>query len=240
MKRAIKSEKFVMVLSKLVVFSFFIVYNETQGDTMKTVNFRYPKTKVGEQTFKKIIRTGKKLFAKHGFQATSINDIIAKSKVAAGTFYLYFDNKLALYLYLLEEYKREIRATSAMAATGYQSRYEIERAGLKSFILYAKRDPLAYKLIWESMSVDPSIFKQYYESFSHAYTRHLQEFVDLGQVRNDVDLETASFVLMGIANFVGLQVVFKETITESQIDYIVDEAMKIIQAGLLQTKEPMH
>jgi len=204
---------------------------------MKTVNFRYPKTKVGEQTFKKIIRTGKKLFAKQGFQATSINDIIAKSKVAAGTFYLYFDNKLALYLYLLEEYKREIRATSAMAATGYKNRYDIERAGLKSFILYAKRDPLAYKLIWESMSVDPSIFKQYYESFAKAYSFHLEEYVHLGQVRDDVDLETASFVLMGIANFVGLQVVFKEEISEAQIDYIVDETMKIIQAGLLKTNK---
>lgn len=204
---------------------------------MKTVNFRLPKTKVGEQTFKKIIRTGKRLFAKQGFQATSINDIIAKSKVAAGTFYLYFDNKLALYLYLLEEYKREIKATSAMAATGYHNRYDIERAGLKSFILYAKRDPLAYKLIWESMSVDPSIFKQYYESFAKAYSFHLQEYVNLGQVRDDIDLETASFVLMGIANFVGLQVVFKETIDEAQINYIVDETMKIIQAGLLKSNK---
>jgi AcrR family transcriptional regulator len=205
----------------------------TQGDIMKTTNFRLPKTKVGDITFKKIIRTGKRLFAKHGFQATSINDIIEKSKVAAGTFYLYFDNKLALYMYLLEEYKKEIRETSAMAAVGYLTRYEIERAGLKSFIKYAKRDPLAYKLIWESMSVDPAIFKQYYQSFSKSYVYHLMEFVDLGQVRSDVDLETASYVLMGIANFVGLQVVFKEDITEEQIDWIVDECMKIVKSGLL-------
>ncbi|MCK7488238.1 MAG: TetR/AcrR family transcriptional regulator [Bacillus subtilis] len=98
---------------------------------MKSLNYRLPKTKVGDATFKKIIRTGKKLFAKHGFQATSINDIIAKSKVAAGTFYLYFDNKLALYMYLLEEYKKEIRLTSATAVTGYQTRFEIEREGFE-------------------------------------------------------------------------------------------------------------
>jgi len=85
--------------------------------------------------------------------------------------------------------------------------------------------------------VDPSIFKQYYESFAKAYSFHLEEYVHLGQVRDDVDLETASFVLMGIANFVGLQVVFKEETDEAQIDFIVDETMKIIQAGLLKTNK---
>jgi len=201
---------------------------------MKTLGVRLPKTKVGEATFKKIIRTGKRLFAKHGFQATSINDIIAKSKVAAGTFYLYFDNKLALYMHLLEEYKREIRLTSATAVTGYQTRYEIEREGLKSFIRYVRKDPLAYKLIWESMSVDPNIFKEYYQSFALSYGFHLKEYVEKGQVRDDIDLETASYILMGIANFVGLQVLFQEDISEAEIDRIVGEAMKMIESGLLK------
>jgi AcrR family transcriptional regulator len=201
---------------------------------MKTLGVRLPKTKVGEATFKKIIRTGKRLFAKHGFQATSINDIIAKSKVAAGTFYLYFDNKLALYMHLLEEYKRDIRLTSATAVTGYQTRYEIEREGLKSFIRYVRKDPLAYKLIWESMSVDPNIFKEYYQSFAASYGFHLKEYVEKGQVRDDIDLETASYILMGIANFVGLQVLFQEDIDEAEIDRIVDEAMKMIDSGLLK------
>jgi AcrR family transcriptional regulator len=203
---------------------------------MKSLNYRLPKTKVGDATFKKIIRTGKKLFAKHGFQATSINDIIAKSKVAAGTFYLYFDNKLALYMYLLEEYKKEIRLTSATAVTGYVTRYEIEREGLKSFIKYVRKDPLAYKLIWESMSVDPNIFKEYYESFSASYQYHLREYVELGQVRDDIDLETSSYILMGIANFVGLQVLFKENISDSEIDAIVDETMKLLATGLFTSK----
>ena len=69
---------------------------------MENKTYRKPKTKVGERSFKKIIKAGKTLFAKGGFQATSINDVIAKAKVAAGTFYIYFDNKLALYMYLLD------------------------------------------------------------------------------------------------------------------------------------------
>ena len=49
-----------------------------------------PKTSRGEKTFKKIVKTGKTLFAKQGFYATSINEIIERSNVATGTFYIYF------------------------------------------------------------------------------------------------------------------------------------------------------
>jgi len=201
---------------------------------MKSAEFRLPKTRVGEQTFKKIIKTGKKLFAKNGFQATSTNEIIEKSNVAAGTFYLYFDNKLALYLYLLHEYKQAIRQSSSTATIGYQSRFEMEREGLKAFIRYVKKDPLAYKLIWESMSVDPKIFQEYYQTFSESYIYHLHQFVDKGQVRGDIDLETVSYVLMGVANFVGLQILFKDEVSEEEIDRIVNEAMKILDGGIFR------
>ena len=121
---------------------------------MENQNYRLPKTKVGERSFKKIIKAGRLLFSKDGFQSTSINDIIAKAKVAAGTFYIYFDNKLALYMYLLDEYRVKIRHASSEAIKGKTSRYEIEKAGLKAFIQYVKKNPLAYKIVWKSLFVD--------------------------------------------------------------------------------------
>lgn len=131
---------------------------------MERQDYRLPKTKVGERSFKKIIKAGRLLFSKDGFQTTSINDIIAKAKVAAGTFYIYFDNKLALYMYLLDEYRVNIRKASSEAIRGLKTRYDIEKAGLKAFIQYVKRDPLAYKIIWESLFVDYDIFREYYMS----------------------------------------------------------------------------
>lgn len=199
---------------------------------MEISDYRVPKTKVGQKTFDRIIRAGKKLFAESGFQATSINDIIAKAKVAAGTFYIYFDNKLALYLYLVDYYRITIRKASATAIEGLIHRRDIERAGLKAFIEYVRTDPLAYKVIWESLFVDYQIFKEYYESFAQSYIYHLKHFVAVGEVRDNVDLETVSYVLMGIANFVGLQILFREKVEESEIDRVVDEAMKILDYGI--------
>jgi len=203
---------------------------------MNNGSYRLPKTKIGQKTFDKIIRSGKKLFANNGFQATSINDIIAKARVAAGTFYIYFDNKLALYMYLLELYRHSIRAASANAIIGKSSRAEMERAGLKAFIMFVKNDPLAYKLIWESLFVDFTIFKEYYQGFSASYIYHLQKYVELGEVRNDIDIETVSYVLMGISNFVGLQILFRDDFSEPQIDFVVNEAMKMLESGLFIKK----
>ncbi|MBN2540242.1 MAG: TetR/AcrR family transcriptional regulator [Bacilli bacterium] len=199
---------------------------------MEKLDYRLPKTKVGERSFKKIIRAGKSLFAKDGFQSTSINDIIAKSKVAAGTFYIYFDNKLALYMYLLDEYRVNIRKAAAEAIKECKTRLEAERAGLKAFILYVRKDPLAYKIIWESMFVDQRIFQEYYTSFAASYVHHLKKSVGNKEVRSDIDLETVAYILMGISNFVGLQIIFKENSDEVDIDFVVDESIKLLQYGM--------
>jgi hypothetical protein len=112
----------------------------------------------------------------------------------------------------------------------------MERAGLKAFIMYVKEDPLAYKLVWESLFVDQSIFKEYYMSFASSYVNHLKPFVESGEIRNDIDLETVSYILMGISNFVGLQIVFKDNATEKDVDFVVDESMKLLQNGIFNSK----
>jgi AcrR family transcriptional regulator len=201
---------------------------------MDISDYRIPKTKVGQKTFDRIIRAGKKLFAESGFQATSINDIIAKAKVAAGTFYIYFDNKLALYLYLMDYYRVTIRQASVEATHGLRTRREMEREGLKAFINYVRKDPLAYKIIWESLFVDYAIFKEYYQSFAQSYIYHLKHFVTTGELRDDLDIETVSYVLMGIANFVGLQILFQDKVEDAEVDRVVDEAMKILDHGLFR------
>lgn len=194
--------------------------------------FRRAKTKVGEKSFNKIVKAGKTLFAKDGYHTTSINDIIAKANVAVGTYYIYFNSKLALYHYLLDEYQEKIREAARLATTGLTTRKEIERAGLKAFIMYAMKEPLAYKLIWESLFVNQDLFIDYYSKFSASYVVNLKRYED--ELTEGIDLETISFVLMGISNFVGLQILFKKKPTEVDVEFVVDQTMKILENGLFK------
>lgn len=201
---------------------------------MDQINYRLPKRKDGQKTFDQIIDTAKKLFSKNGYQATSINEIINKAGIATGTFYLYFDDKYALYSFMLAKYRKSIRKAISEGIVGANTRYEKERLGLRAFLKFAWHDPLAYRIIWESMFVDKELFKEYYETFSHDYVRQLRHAVDSDEVRDDVDLETLSYVLMGISNFVGLQVLFRETLTEKDLDYITEQVMTILQSGMFK------
>ncbi len=201
---------------------------------MDQINYRLPKRKDGQKTFDQIIETGKKLFSKNGYQATSINEIIHKAGIATGTFYLYFDDKFALYSYLLTKYRKSIRKALSEGIATATSRYEKERLGLRAFLKFAWQDPLAYRIIWESMFVDKELFQEYYETFSHDYIRQLSYAVKSKEVRDDVDLETLSYILMGISNFVGLQVLFRETLTDKDLDRITDQVMKILDSGMFK------
>jgi AcrR family transcriptional regulator len=199
---------------------------------MNQANFRLPKRKDGIKTFNHILETARILFSKNGYQATSLNEIISESKIATGTFYLYFDDKFALYSYLLMEYSRSIRKAIKEGIKGSTSRYELEKNGLKAFLKFAYNDPLAYKIIWESMFADKDLFKDYYMTFSKDYVRQLKHYVETKEVRADIDLETLSYVLMGISNFVGLQVLFKDNLTEADFESITNEVMKVLENGM--------
>lgn len=201
---------------------------------MNQMNYRLPKRKDGQKTFDHILETAKKLFSKNGYQATSINEIIDKAGIATGTFYLYFDDKFALYSYLLAKYRKSIRKAISEGIGDAKTRYEKERLGLRAFLKFAWHDPLAYRIIWESMFVDKELFKEYYETFSHDYIRQLRHAVDTDEVRDDIDLETLSYMLMGISNFVGLQILFRETLTEKDLDHITEQVMTILQSGMFK------
>jgi AcrR family transcriptional regulator len=204
------------------------------GDDMDQLNYRLPKRKDGLKTFNKIISTGKKLFSKQGYQATSINEIIEKSKIATGTFYIYFDDKLALYVYLLQHYRNKIREAINDSIKGAQTRREKERLGIRAFLKFAWQDPLSYRIIWESMFVDESLFKEYYENFAKAYTVNLEDGIKSNEVDENIDTETLSYILMGISNFVGLQVLFRDTLTDMDLDKIVDQVMYVLDHGMFK------
>lgn len=58
------------------------------------------KTKKARETKKRIIVSAQKLFYKSGFEATSVQEIVKEAGCAKGTFYLYFETKIDLLIYI--------------------------------------------------------------------------------------------------------------------------------------------
>lgn len=197
-------------------------------------NYRMPVRKNGIKTFEKILTVSKELFAIKGFMATSINEIIASAQIATGTFYQYFDDKRAVYDYLLNDYSKRIRKNINESIKGYTLRYDKEKYGIKAFLEFALEDKLSYRIIWESLFIDPQLFKDYYTNFARGYIKQLKAAVNNDEVDELVDLETLAYILMGISNFVGLQVVFKEKVSKEELEYITNSIMYVLEKGMFK------
>ncbi|MFA7417904.1 MAG: TetR/AcrR family transcriptional regulator [Acholeplasma sp.] len=197
-----------------------------------TNSIRLPKTQTGYKSFYRILKVSRKLFAENGFLATSTNEIIAEAKVAIGTFYIYFDDKRAVYDYLLNDYSKQIRKAIQMAIQDLPTREAKERVGLKTFINFSLQDRLSYRIIWESMFVDRTLFQSYYTNFAKVYVKNLQQAVESNEVDPNIDLETLAYALMGISNFVGLQILFKDKVSDEEIDKIIDQVMYFLKHGM--------
>ena len=197
--------------------------------TVKGVN--QPKTKLGLAKMHKIIEAAEELFTNVGFYQTSISDICKRANTAVGTFYIYFDTKTDIYRYLMEKYKREIKDYLADAIKDCKNRYEREREGIKGFIKYAVKNPNVYNIIWGSLSIDKSLFVDYYISFAKSYTRGLAK--DQDEV-NSEDTTTIAYALMGMSNFLGLKAMF-ENMSDEEIDTMINETiMPTLKLGLLK------
>ena len=55
-----------------------------------------------------VLRHAKRIFARKGYHRTNVADIIARARIARGTFYLYFQNKKDLFEELLEQVLTEL------------------------------------------------------------------------------------------------------------------------------------
>src|SRR5271163_2712802 len=70
---------------------------------------RAPRTLMERQARRaQVLRHAKRIFARKGYHRTNVADIIARARIARGTFYLYFENKRDLFEELLEQVLREL------------------------------------------------------------------------------------------------------------------------------------
>jgi len=188
-----------------------------------------PKTKRGMATLNKIVNSAEKLFYKKGYHGTGINDITTASNVALGTFYIYFEDKMSIYRYLLVQYSHRIRMHIAKEIAGIEDRVEAERIGLRAFLLFIAKHKHIYNIIWESLYIDKKLFVDYYTQFASNYARQIKQAQEADEMKQ-YDPEIVAFVLMGISNFIGLNyIMFKD---EKNVDQVVDEVIRILKDGL--------
>lgn len=143
-------------------------------------------------------------FAEQPYKNASISRIVAKTGIAKGSFYQYFEDKKDCYLYLLSLGMEEKVAFLRQQPPADQKRdiFETMRWLLEFGIRFEFSNPRLAKISYRALFDDVPLPEETQATIrrgSMDYFRQLlQQGVEAGDVRDDVDIEVAAFMFASI------------------------------------------
>jgi AcrR family transcriptional regulator len=99
-------------------------------------------------------------FARKGYRAASVSDIIARAGVARGTFYLYFDGKEQVFLAVIEEFQKGLSQMlgapeSPVPLADHHGRAMLQRSFHRWLTFFSDHRDAAAVVLKEATSIDP-------------------------------------------------------------------------------------
>src|ERR1700674_398146 len=149
-----------------------------------------------------VLRHAKRIFARKGYHRTNVADIIARARIARGTFYLYFQNKRDIFEELLEQTLRELRNRIQRLRIGPGESNPVEQlrdnlTRVLTFVL-AERE-LTDILLNHSTGFDRELdarIRDFYERVADQIQRSLDLGIEMNLVRR-CDTRAVSFCILG-------------------------------------------
>ena len=198
-----------------------------------------PRTARGRRTREKILASALKEFGKVGYHDAAIVRITEGAGVAMGTFYLYFDGKLAVFNELVEDLNRRLRHRMTQAIVDAPDRLAAERAGFRAFFAFTTEVPQLYRIIRQAEFVSPEAMHLHYGRIVEGYQRALAAASDAGEIA-PLDPEVTAWALMGIGEIIGMRWILwqeGEDGAPTIPDDVLDNTLDFITRALRPDKE---
>jgi AcrR family transcriptional regulator len=191
-----------------------------------------PRTARGERTLRKILDAAREEFGERGFSDSSIVGITQRAGVALGTFYTYFDSKEALFQALVRDMSEQVRDHVAPVLKQSANTLEGEHAALESFLEFAREHRDVYRIIDEAEFVDPSAYREHYDTTATRIAARLVAGRERGEIDasyTDEELEILAWAMMGANVFHGLRY---SVWSSTDPKRVADATSKLLRSGL--------
>jgi AcrR family transcriptional regulator len=195
-----------------------------------------PRRRSKEERREQILRAALDVFVEKGFGAATVDDIVLKTGVARGTFYLYFADKRAVFEALVDEFLGRITTAvrSIDLTPGSPPPVTQLRANIARVVELAIGEPTIVKLaLFDATGLDPELDEKlhgYYEALRRLIDDSLAVGQQLGMVR------AGDRRVMAAAGLGGLKEVLVDAVRgdiEPDPAAITDEIMRFLASGLL-------
>jgi AcrR family transcriptional regulator len=182
-----------------------------------------------------IMAAARKVFARNGFDATSIADVANEAVLSFDAVYQYFDSKEALFRALIaaEEYALRIRVAVALAESGASFGYGEApfRATLQATFEFFDADRLATKLLFRDAYRQDNGFNKRLAGIYERFIGDIETLIAAAQQRGDVVAAPPRLVAHTLTALIG-QIAHRRLSTDDGIttaeaaDFVVSFVMK--------------
>ena len=182
-----------------------------------------------------LMRAASDCFAKKGYHATGVSDIIASAGVARGTFYLYFKSKIDVFSRILDEFIAHLGDQIKTVELGSGSPPALQmRANVERLVDAIVKRPGPAKIIFnEAVGLNPEIdgkLRAFYGRLIAIIESSLARGISLGLVRKVNPGAAACIITGGFRELMVQKIVFRNS--RLGRDDIVDSLIDVILGGL--------
>jgi AcrR family transcriptional regulator len=184
-----------------------------------------------------ILNHARDVFAKRGYHAAKIDDIVAAAGVARGTFYLYFEDKRGIFEEIVDRVLARIGMTIQTVDPHDPNRTVASqvRENIRRIVGILLEDRATTKIfLSDAVGVDP-LFDRKLQSFYDELARLLESSLRDGQELGIVvegDAQLYSYLTLGALKELLYQVVLRGW--EQPVDRLVDETFAFLRDGYLR------
>jgi AcrR family transcriptional regulator len=175
----------------------------TEARAITNVDGR-PLSKRGLDTRRRLLDAAERVFGELGYHEASVVKVADEAGVAAGTFYLYFDSKRAIFDELVRDLNRRVRRAMKEGSSKGETRIEQELYGFHAYFRFTREHPALYRIIRQAEFVSPEMLHYHYEKLSEGYVEGLREATAHGEA-GQIDPEVTAWALMAAGEMLGMR-----------------------------------
>lgn len=189
-----------------------------------------------EERRRELLDAARDVFVQKGFQAATIDDIALEASVARGTFYLYFDDKRAVFEALVDRFLVAIGQCVKSIELGSDAPPPVDqlRANIRRVVEQCLAEPTIVKLaLFDATGLDPDLDEKlhgFYEGLRTLIDESLQQGQELGMVRPG---DRRVMVAVGLGGLKEVLVDAVEGRIAADADALTEEIMRFLAGGLL-------
>lgn len=190
-----------------------------------------------EENARRIFAAAFLVVGREGYAEASVSKITAKAKVAAGTFYNYFESRQDLFDQLLPTLGNEL-LSSIRAACGASTGLERERRRIVAYFEFCEKNPGFLRILNEAEVFSPKAFNQHLSNVAAGYARALHRSHERGEMPGIMEDEIEPFIymLMGARSYVTyLWLAAPPAVRPQRAKQLADAYVKLAERALFGT-----